>query len=168
MDASRGDDEPEVFNSVHMEGTLQDFGAKVPFTKMLEYVTDVVTMLIRWTGKNEYIIKIYYDEQVNHVMERVIHKVLELRQGVGCTHQHYEPLIGTISHLECCEPLMAFSNLNVVVAIVKVNFGINHGTVKVIEEFIDEGEGIVALLHDLIERTIVNAQAEPAIFIFCK
>jgi hypothetical protein len=46
MDASRGDDEPEVFDSVCMEGTLQDFGTKVPFMKALEYVTDMVMMLI--------------------------------------------------------------------------------------------------------------------------
>jgi hypothetical protein len=69
MDASRGDDEPEVFDSVHMEGTLRDFGAKVPFTKALEYVMDVVAMLVRRIGEDEYIVKIYYDEQVNHVME---------------------------------------------------------------------------------------------------
>jgi hypothetical protein len=69
MDTSGGDDEPEVFNSVHMEGTLQDFGAKVPFAKALEYVTDVVAMLVRQIGEDEYIVEIYYDKQVNHVME---------------------------------------------------------------------------------------------------
>jgi hypothetical protein len=46
MDASGGDDEPNVFNSVHMEGTLQDFGMKVPFMKMLEHIMDVVMMLV--------------------------------------------------------------------------------------------------------------------------
>jgi hypothetical protein len=38
--------------------------------------------------------------------------------------------------------------------------------VKVIKEFIDEGEGIAALFHDFIEHTIVNAQAESTIFLF--
>jgi hypothetical protein len=69
MDTSGGDDEPEVFDSVCMEGTLQDFGAKVPFAKALEYAMDVVTMLIGRIGEDEYIIEIYYDEQVNHVVE---------------------------------------------------------------------------------------------------
>jgi hypothetical protein len=63
---------------------------------------------------------------------------------------------------------MAFSNLNVVVAVTMVDFGINCGTAKAIEEFIDEGEGIVALLHDSIKHVIVDTQAEPAIFLFCK
>jgi hypothetical protein len=69
MDASGGDDEPKVFDSVHMEGTLQDFGAKVPFMKALEYAMDMVMMLIKQVGEDEYIIEIYYDEQVNHVVE---------------------------------------------------------------------------------------------------
>jgi hypothetical protein len=63
---------------------------------------------------------------------------------------------------------MALSNLNVVVAIVKVDFGINRSAVKAIKEFVDEGEGIVALLHDLIEHVIVSAQVESAIFLFRK
>jgi hypothetical protein len=69
MDASGGDDEPEVFDSVHMEGTLRDFGVKVPFVKVLEYTMDMITMLIGQIGKDEYIVKIYYDKQVNHVVE---------------------------------------------------------------------------------------------------
>jgi hypothetical protein len=69
MDASGGNDEAEVFNSVHMEGTLRDFSMKVPFAKALEYVTDVVMMLVGRIGKDEYIVKIYYDKQVSHVVE---------------------------------------------------------------------------------------------------
>jgi hypothetical protein len=61
---------------------------------------------------------------------------------------------------------MALSDSNVVVAITKVDFGINCGAVKAIEEFIDEGEGIAALLRDSIEHTIVDAQVESAIFLF--
>jgi hypothetical protein len=118
--------------------------------------------------EDEYIVEIYYDEQVNHVVERVIHKVLELCRSIGHAHWHYEPFIGAVSHLECCEPLMALSDSNVVVAVTKVDFGINCGMAKSIKEFVDEGEGIVALLHDLIERTIVNTQAESAIFLFRK
>jgi hypothetical protein len=63
---------------------------------------------------------------------------------------------------------MVFSDLNVVVAIMKVDFGINHGMVKVIKDFIDEGEGIVALLCDSIEHTIVETQGEPTIFLLCE
>jgi hypothetical protein len=151
-----------------MECALQDLGMEVPFMKTLEHVMDVVAMLIGQIGKDEYIVEIYYDEQVDHVVEQVIHEVLELCQDVGCAHWHYKPFIGTISCLECCEPLMAFGDSNVVVVIAKVDFGINRGMVKAIEEFIDKGEGIVALLHDSIGCTIVDAQAEPAIFLLHK
>jgi hypothetical protein len=167
MDASGGNDEPEVFDSVRMEGTPQDFGVKVPFAKVLEYMMDMVAMLIRRIGKYECIVEIYYDKQVNHVVERVIHKVLELCWCIGHAHWHYKPFIGAVSCPEHCEPLMALSNLNVVVAIMKVNFGINCGVAKAVKEFVDEGEGIAAL-RDSIECAIVDAQVESAIFLFHK
>jgi hypothetical protein len=63
---------------------------------------------------------------------------------------------------------MAFSNSDVVIAIMKVNFGINCGTMKVVKELIDEGERVAALLCDSIECMIVNTQAEPAILLFHK
>jgi hypothetical protein len=63
---------------------------------------------------------------------------------------------------------MAFSDSEVVIAIVKVDFGVNRGMTKVVEDLIDEGERVAALLCDLIERTIVNTQVEPAILLFCK
>jgi hypothetical protein len=67
--ASGGGNEAEVLDSVCRECSLQDLGAEVPFAKMLEHVMDSVVMLIGQIGKDEYIVEIYYDEQVNHVME---------------------------------------------------------------------------------------------------
>jgi hypothetical protein len=69
MDASRGDDEPEVFNSVHMEGTLRDFHMKVSFMQMLEDTTNVVAMLLGRVGEDEDIIEIHDDEEINHVLK---------------------------------------------------------------------------------------------------
>jgi hypothetical protein len=63
---------------------------------------------------------------------------------------------------------MAFSNSDVVIAIAKVNFGINHGTMKAVKELVDEGERVAALLCDSIEHMIVNTQAEPTILLFCE
>jgi hypothetical protein len=61
---------------------------------------------------------------------------------------------------------MTFSDLDVVIAIEKVDFGINRGMTKVVEEFIDEGERVAALLCDSIEHVIVDTQVEPAILLF--
>jgi hypothetical protein len=40
---------------------------------------------------------------------------------------------------------MTLSDSNVVVAVTKVDFSVNHGMMKVIEELVDEGERIAAL-----------------------
>jgi hypothetical protein len=168
MDASGGDDEPEVFDSVHMEGTLQDFCAKVSFAQVLEDMTNVVAMLLGGVREDEDIIKIHNDEEVDHVLEKVVHEVLELCGGIGCTHGHDKPLIGAVLCVERCKPLMTFNNSDIVIAIMKVDFGINCGVTKVVEELIDEGERVAALLCDSIECAIVDTQAEPAILLFHK
>jgi hypothetical protein len=170
VDASRGDDEPEIFDSVHMEGTLWDFGVKVSLAQALEHVMNMVMMLLKGVGENEDIIKIHDDEEIDHVLKWVIQKVLELHWSVCHAHWHDEPLIGAILGVKGCESLMTFSDLNVVVAITKVDFSINRGTMKAIKELIDEGERVVDLLHNLIECMIVNTQVEPAIlfFFFCE
>jgi hypothetical protein len=166
VDAHWGDDEPEVFDSVCVEGTLQDLGAKVSFTEVLEYTMNVATVLFKWVRENEYVIKIYDDEKVNHVLEWVIHEVLELYRGIGRTHGHDEPLVGAIPCVESCKPLMAFSDSDVVIAIMKVNFGINCGMTKAVEELVDEGERVVALLCDSIECAIVAHRWSPPSFFF--
>jgi hypothetical protein len=165
---AHGGDEPKVFDSVHVEGTLWDLGSKVSFVEVLEYVTNVAAVLLEQVGENEDVIKIYNDKKINHVLEWVIHEVLELCGGIGHAHGHNKPLVGAVPCAESCKPLMAFGDLDVVIAIVKVDFGINHGATKAVEELIDEGERVAALLCDSIECMIVDTQVEPAIILFCE
>jgi hypothetical protein len=127
---------------------------------------NMVMMLLKGVGEDEDIIKIHNDEEINYVLKQVIHKVLELHWSISHTHWHDEPLIGAILPVKDCEPLVTFSNSNVVVGVMKVDFSINCGTMKVIKELIDEGERVAALLHNSIECVIVNTQAEPAICFF--
>jgi hypothetical protein len=96
VDTCWGDDEPEVFDSVRVEDTLQDFGVKVSFTEVLEYATNMAVVLPKRVRENEDVIEIYDDEKIDHVLEQVIHEVLELCGGIGCAHGHDEPFIGTI------------------------------------------------------------------------
>jgi hypothetical protein len=69
MDASGGDDGPKVFNSVHMECTLRDFGAKVSFMQTLEDVMNMVAMLLGRVREDEDIIKINNDKEIDHVLK---------------------------------------------------------------------------------------------------
>jgi hypothetical protein len=63
---------------------------------------------------------------------------------------------------------MTLSDSNVVEAITKVDFSVNHGTTKVVEELIDEGERIVALFCNSIKHMIVDTQVKTAIFLLCE
>jgi hypothetical protein len=129
---------------------------------------NVAMVLLEQVGENEDVIEIYDDEKIDHVLERVVHEVLELCGGIGRAHGHDEPLIGAVLCAESCKPLMAFSDSDVVIAIAKVDFGINRGAMKAVEELVDEGERVAALLCDSIEHAIVDTQAESTIFLFRK
>jgi hypothetical protein len=135
---------------------------------MLEDMTNVVTMLLRRVREDEDIIEIHNDEEINHVLKQVIHEVLELCRGISRAHWHDEPLIGAIPHAKSCKPFMTLSDLNVVVAIVKVNFSINCGAMKAVKELIDEGERIAAFFCNSIKCMIVDTQAKTAIFLLHK
>jgi hypothetical protein len=165
VDASGSDDKSKIFNSVCMEGTLRDFGTKVSFMQALEDAPNMVVMLLGGVGEDEDIIKIHDDEEVDHVLEQVVHEVLELHGGISRAHWHDKPLVGTVLHAKGCKPFVTLSDSNVVVAIMKVDFSVNCGMTKVIEELVDEGERIVALFCNLIECTIVDTQAKTAIFL---
>jgi hypothetical protein len=60
---------------------------------------------------------------------------------------------------------MTLSDSNVVVSIVKVNFSVNCGVTKAVEELIDEGERIVALFCNSIKHAIVDTQVKTAILL---
>jgi hypothetical protein len=63
---------------------------------------------------------------------------------------------------------MTLSDSDVVVAVTKVDFSVNCGAVKAVEELIDEGERIVALFCNSIKCTIVDTQVKTAIFLLHK
>jgi hypothetical protein len=90
---------------------------------------------------------------------------LELRRGISHAHWHDEPLVGAIPRAKGCKPFVTLSDSNVVVAIAKVDFSVNSGVMKAIEELVDEGERIAALFCNLIECVIVDTQAKTAIFL---
>jgi hypothetical protein len=129
---------------------------------------NVVVMLLGRVGEDEDIIEIHDDKEIDHVLKQVIHEVLELRGGISHAHWHDEPLVGAISCAKGCKPFMTLSDSNVVVAITKVNFSVNRGVMKAVEELIDERERIAALFHNSIKRAIVNTQVKTAIFLLCK
>jgi hypothetical protein len=69
VDASGGDDESEIFNSVCMEGTLQYFGVKVSFAQALEHAMNMVMMLLEGVREDEDILEIQDDKEINHVFK---------------------------------------------------------------------------------------------------
>jgi hypothetical protein len=93
---------------------------------------------------------------------------LELCGGVSHAHWHDEPLVGAVPCAKGCKPFVTLSDSNVVVAVVKVDFSVNCGAMKAVEELIDEGERIAALFCNSIKCAIVNTQAKTAIFLLCK
>ena len=60
---------------------------------------------------------------------------------------------------------MSFGYSDIVVTIMKVNFHVNHGAVKTVEEVIDEGDGVATLFHGVIECSVSDAKAKSTAFL---
>ena len=62
------------------------------------------------------VIQVDYDEDVGHVMEDVVHEMLECRWGVGHSEGHNEVLKRPVARVERGLPLMSGQDPNVVVS----------------------------------------------------
>ena len=66
---------------------------------------------------------------------------------------------------ECCFPLIALIDPNLVVGVAQVDFGEDLGFVEPIQHFRYEGEGIAIFYCDFVETPIVDHKAKLAIWL---
>jgi hypothetical protein len=61
-------------------------------------------------------------------------------------------------------PFFTFCDVNKVIGVMQVDFGVGAGFLQGVEEVRDEGKGISVFLGDLVEPVVVHAQLETSIF----
>ena len=110
-----------------MKQGLLWFNMKVIFMEASENTSDMVMMKILRCGVHEDVVQIDYHKHIGHILEDVIHKVLNCGQCVGKSHWHDKKFKGAIAGPKCCFPFVTGGNANIVVTSMQVNFGIDFG-----------------------------------------
>ncbi|KAG5348809.1 hypothetical protein C0989_008006 [Termitomyces sp. Mn162] len=100
-------------------------------------MADMLRMLRQRIRVDQDIVQIYDDKDVIHVMEDVVHEVLEGGGGVSHSKGHYKILKEAVAGAKGGLPFMSRGDLDVVVAGTKVDFCVNLGAAKAINKVSD-------------------------------
>ena len=91
-------------------------------------------MLGHVIGVDEDVVEVYYDINIQHVAEDVIHEALKGCGSIGKSEWDDQPLKGAIASAESGFPFFAFCYADQVVGMAEVNFCENSGFSWIVEE----------------------------------
>ena len=116
-----------------------------------------------------YIIHVYRNDAVSYnVSENLVHHSLKSGRAVHQTEVHYQRLEQALIGAECHLPLIAFTNVNVVVAPVNIELREDLDTFESMDEVVNEWEGVSVFAHDDIEGLVVLDELPSAVFFLDK
>jgi hypothetical protein len=150
----------EIFDRVGMKLAFLRRCEKAMLAEAAENFLDVRSMVVEVNGVDEDVIEIHYDTNVEHVCEDGIDESLESRRSIGEAKGHNQPLVRTVARAEGGFPFIAIGDANEVVRMSKVDFGIDFGTARGIEEVGDQRKRVSILLRDFVQTAEVNAETE--------
>src|SRR5882672_6683040 len=117
-------------------------------------------MIFKGVGEDEDIVEVDHYKDVSHVSEDVIHEGLERSGSIGESHGHNQEFKRAISGAECCLPLMASSDANIVVASPQVELSVDLGTAELVKEICDKQDRVPILPGELVEIPKVNTESQ--------
>src|SRR5882672_7685650 len=115
----------EVFAASDVELTFVCIGKESISVELSEYFPNMSFVLRNVVGIDEDVIQIDDDYDVNHIHEDVIHKSLKSCWCISKPFRHYQPLERTILGSECSLPFISRHNLDKMVHVPEVDFGVD-------------------------------------------
>ena len=115
-------------------------------TESAEYYLDMSFVLRKVIGIDQYIIQIDNDIDIYHIHEYVVHELLKSCGSISKAFWHYQPLKGSIMSLEGGLPFVSCCNVNQMVCVPEVDFGIDSCFLWCIEQIRNECKWIMILL----------------------
>ena len=106
---------------------------------------------------DEDVIQIDKDAYIKHVREDVIHEALKSYQCISQTEGHNTPFERAIVGMKGSFPFITFTDLNEVVGMLQVNFGMHGGLSWAVEEVRDT---LLVFLSDFIEPLKAGTEME--------
>src|SRR5882672_3189100 len=97
----------EVFSGSDMAFAFVCMGKKSVSMESAKYFSDVSLVFSNVVRVDEDVIQIADDNDINHVHEDVIHKLLESHWSSSKPFRHYQPLSRSIASSECSLPFVS-------------------------------------------------------------
>src|SRR5882672_10735518 len=115
----------KVFTGSDMELAFFCTGKKSISAESSKYFPNMSFVFGNVVGIDEDVIQIDDDYDINHIHEDVIHELLKSCWCISKPFRHYQPLEGTISGSEGSLPFISMCNLDKMVCVLEVNFGVD-------------------------------------------
>src|SRR5467141_58917 len=125
-------------------------------------------MIFKGVGEDEDIVEVDHYEDVSHVSEDMVHEGLECSGSIGESHGHNQELERAITGAKGCLPLMASSDIHIVVASMQVELGVDLGTAELVKEVCDKRDWVPILPGELVEVPKVDTEPQGSIFLLCE
>jgi len=115
----------EVFTGSDVELAFVCMGKKSISVESLEYFLNMSFMLRNVVGIDEDVVQVDDDYDVNQIHEDVVHESLKSCWCISKPFMHYQPLKRTILGLEGSLPFISSCNLDKMVCVLEVKFGVD-------------------------------------------
>jgi hypothetical protein len=119
-------------------------------------------------GIDENIIDKDHDKFIELCHEHGVHEILEVGGGISESERHYQELVKTITSGKSGFWNVARSNLDLVVARMKVDLREDFGTSQLNKKNADSGKWVFVFDGDCIEWSIIHTHSQATIFLFDK
>lgn len=114
------------------------------------------------------VIKIYHQELTHKRSQHLSHYPHKCTGSVGQTKRHNHPLVQTIFRLEGCLPFISWSNADLMISTLEVNFLKDSSTGHHVKHVIETWDWKPILDSDLINSPAIYTHAPCAVFLGCQ
>ena len=115
----------EVFAGSDMKFAFICTGEKAVSAESAEYFPDVLFVLRKVVGIDQYVIQVDDDINVHHIGEDVIHESLKSCRSVSKAFWHYQPLKRSVASSEGGLPFVSCCNADQMVRVPEVDFSVD-------------------------------------------
>ena len=115
-DAIRTDNETQEVSSVNVKLAFFNFGVEIVCVKVVKHLVNVILVLGRIVGEDEYVVRINNHTHIQHVLEDIVHKSLKGGQSICESIMHDKKLIGSVSCAKGGLPFVSVCDANEIVS----------------------------------------------------
>jgi hypothetical protein len=148
------------------EATLLSIGPERVVPETLEYDVDVVDVIVSGFAKDEDVVQVNDDEEVEIIPQYIVDEILEGCWSVCETKRHDKVFKEAIACAEGGFPLITRGYADEVVGRSEVDFAEPGCLLESVERFLNEREWVTVLACDFVETTVIHAESKRAITLF--